>query len=144
MSQLLDPKLHFLRKNHFRIVFVPTVAQGVTLSVCLSIRAGQVCLNQSIFIFLGQRAIREHSVIIKIRVMQLEPLSTSSCFRLISCQKSDHELGWSISFKLICLLCAGTFYLNANKLPFNLYQILDFGCHCPIYCYAILKKNKFI
>ena len=39
----------------------PTGAQGVTLSVCLSVRPASVCLEQSIFIFQGQRAIREQS-----------------------------------------------------------------------------------
>ena len=35
-----------------------TGAHEVTLPVCPSVRAGQVCLEQSIFIYLSQRAIR--------------------------------------------------------------------------------------
>ena len=40
-----------------RFFLAPIGAQGVTMSVCLS----STSLEQSIFIFLGQRSIREHS-----------------------------------------------------------------------------------
>ena len=39
----------------------PTQALGVTMSVCLSVRAAHTYLEQIIFIYLGQRAIREQS-----------------------------------------------------------------------------------
>ena len=39
----------------------PKRALGVTMSVCLSVRAAHTYLEQIIFIYLGQRAIREQS-----------------------------------------------------------------------------------
>ena len=73
-------------KNLTSLLLAPTGAQGVTLSVCLSVRpsvcVGQFCLEQSIFIFLREsnQAVREHSESnqsMKIRVIQSEPLNTS-------------------------------------------------------------------
>ena len=46
------------------------------MSVCLSVCLAQVCLEQSILVFLGQRsirALREHSESIIIIVIQSEP-----------------------------------------------------------------------
>ena len=68
----------------------PTEAQGVTMCVRPFVRSVQICLEQSILIFLGQRAIRAHrdhsksnqrtlreqsesNQSIKIRVIQSEP-----------------------------------------------------------------------
>ena len=53
-------KLRTYLENSPLLFLDPSGAQGVTLFVRLSVRAGQVCLEQSIFIFLGQRALREH------------------------------------------------------------------------------------
>ena len=67
---MLLAKAHFMRDRlkqnlqftlfHTALLFwAPSGAQGVTLSVRLSVRAGQGCLEQSIFIILGQRAIKQ-------------------------------------------------------------------------------------
>ena len=56
------PLLAELGIHSFRNLFLaPIGAQGVTMSVCLSVRPAHYALEQSIFIFLGQRAIREQS-----------------------------------------------------------------------------------
>ena len=43
-----------------RIIFLGSDRSSRSHNVCLSVCPAQVCLEQSIFIFLGQRAIREH------------------------------------------------------------------------------------
>ena len=72
LNSLMTSGLFSVQFNHF---LAPTGAQGVTmsvrLSVCPSVRHSMLktSLEQSIFIFLGQRAIKS----IKIRVIQSEP-----------------------------------------------------------------------
>ena len=44
----------------FNLFLAPIGAQGVTIWVRPFVRLVQTCLEQSIFIFLGQRAIKEH------------------------------------------------------------------------------------
>ena len=59
--------LHFL---------APTGAQEMLIFIHMFVRSVQVCLKQSIFIFLGQQALREQSESnqsLKIRVIQSEP-----------------------------------------------------------------------
>ena len=57
-----NPIWNYLLAAGKYLFLAPTGAQGVTIFVCLYVRPVQVCLEQSIFIFLGQRerAIREH------------------------------------------------------------------------------------
>ena len=58
----------------------PTGAQGVTMSVRPFVCAGQSCIEQSIFIFLGQRSIREPSRAIR----ALKSESSSRSFKYCS------------------------------------------------------------
>ena len=59
-SILLDKRNRLCRLVRTQIL-APTGAQGMLLSVCPSVCAAQTCLEPSIFIFLGQRALRGHS-----------------------------------------------------------------------------------
>ena len=65
-----------IHRNYF---LAPTGAQGMLMSVC----QGQVCLEQSIFIFLGQRAIKEHSESNRAVKKQLESYSRSLKYCLL-------------------------------------------------------------
>ena len=59
ISQVVKPSKKI---ENVRGFLAPTGAQGVTMCVCLTVRHNMLktSLEQSIFIFLGQRAIREH------------------------------------------------------------------------------------
>ena len=53
---LVNLEIHKYVKE--KIFLAPTGAQEVTLCVCMSVRPAQVCQEQSIFILIGQRALR--------------------------------------------------------------------------------------
>ena len=60
-SDQSSPYIMFHSTKLFKVFLAQTGAQGVTLSVRLSVCAAQTCLEHSIFILLGQRALREQS-----------------------------------------------------------------------------------
>ena len=49
------------------------------MSQCVSVRAGQSCLEQSIFIFLGQRSIREHLLYLSFLKISIKFRKVDSC-----------------------------------------------------------------